>query len=50
VPQLQSHTWILATTYLVVVFSVVLQGGTLNLILKKLGNFDQEASAWNASK
>ncbi len=50
VPQLQSHTWILATTYLVVVFSVVLQGGTFNLILKKLGNFDQEASAWNASK
>jgi CPA1 family monovalent cation:H+ antiporter len=39
VPHLQSHTWILATTYLVVVFSIVLQGGTLNLFLKKAGGF-----------
>ena len=43
VPQLQSHTWILATTYLVVVFSVVLQGGTLDLFLKRIGGVGQEA-------
>ena len=35
IPQLQSHTWILGTTYLVVVFSVVIQGGTLDLFLKR---------------
>jgi CPA1 family monovalent cation:H+ antiporter len=40
IPDLQSHTWILATTYLVVVFSVVLQGGTLDLFLKRAGRFD----------
>jgi CPA1 family monovalent cation:H+ antiporter len=40
IPDLQSHTWILATTYLVVVFSVVLQGGTLDLFLKRLGKFE----------
>jgi tetratricopeptide (TPR) repeat protein len=40
VPDLQSRTWILATTYLVVVFSVVLQGGTLDLFLKRIGRFD----------
>jgi CPA1 family monovalent cation:H+ antiporter len=40
VPDLQSHTWILATTYLVVVFSVVLQGGTLDLFLRRLGRFE----------
>jgi CPA1 family monovalent cation:H+ antiporter len=39
IPDLQSHTWILATTYLVVVFSVVLQGGTLDLFLKRVGHF-----------
>ena len=38
VPDIQSHTWILATTYLVVVFSVVLQGGTLDLFLGRLAN------------
>jgi len=38
VPDIQSHTWILATTYLVVVFSVVLQGGTLDLFLRRLAN------------
>ena len=36
IPEPHSHTWILATTYLVVVFSVVLQGGTLDLFLKRL--------------
>jgi monovalent cation:H+ antiporter, CPA1 family len=40
VPNLQSHTWILATTYLVVVFSVVFQGGTLDLFLKRVGKFE----------
>ena len=44
VPQLQSQTWILATTYLVVVFSIVLQGGTLDLFLKRLGKFDDETN------
>jgi CPA1 family monovalent cation:H+ antiporter len=39
VPAAQSHTWILATTYLVVVFSVVFQGGTLDLFLKRAGKF-----------
>lgn len=43
VPDLQNQTWILATTYLVVVFSVVIQGGTLDLFLKKVGRFDQQA-------
>jgi CPA1 family monovalent cation:H+ antiporter len=37
VPQAQSYSWILATTYLVVVFSVVVQGGTLNAVLKRWG-------------
>jgi CPA1 family monovalent cation:H+ antiporter len=36
VPDPQSRTWILATTYLVVVFSVLLQGGTLDLFLKRV--------------
>jgi CPA1 family monovalent cation:H+ antiporter len=36
VPGLQNRTWILATTYLVVVFSVVFQGGTLDLFLKRV--------------
>ena len=41
IPDAQSHTWILATTYLVVVFSVVLQGGTLDLFLKRIGKFEK---------
>jgi CPA1 family monovalent cation:H+ antiporter len=45
VPALQSRTWILATTYLVVVFSVVLQGGTLDLFLKRFGGFDQNSAS-----
>jgi CPA1 family monovalent cation:H+ antiporter len=45
VPDAQSRTWILATTYLVVVFSVVLQGGTLDLFLKKIGKFNQKPSS-----
>ena len=36
VPDLQNHTWILATTYLVVVFSVIFQGGTLDLFLSRV--------------
>jgi len=39
VPTPQSRTWILATTYLVVVFSVVIQGGTLDIFLKRMGKF-----------
>ncbi len=35
VPDAQNRTWLLATTYLVVVFSVILQGGTLGLLLRK---------------
>lgn len=40
IPDIQGRTWILATTYLVVVFSVVLQGGTLDLFLKRVGGFE----------
>lgn len=40
IPDVQSHTWILATTYLVVVFSVVMQGGTLDLFLKRVSRFE----------
>jgi len=50
VPDLHNRTWILATTYLVVVFSVVLQGGTLDLFLQKVGRFDQEAIVLNSNK
>lgn len=35
VPKGNGHAWILATTYIVVVFSIVIQGGTLDLFLKK---------------
>jgi CPA1 family monovalent cation:H+ antiporter len=41
VPDLQSRTWILAATYLVVVFSVILQGGTLDLLLNRAGRFEE---------
>jgi CPA1 family monovalent cation:H+ antiporter len=37
VPVSQGRVWILATTYIVVVFSIVLQGGTMDLFLKRLG-------------
>ncbi len=37
VPAAQGRTWILATTYFVVVFSVVIQGGTLDLFLNRFG-------------
>jgi CPA1 family monovalent cation:H+ antiporter len=40
IPEAQSQTWILATTYLVVVFSIVLQGGTLDLFLKRVGRIE----------
>jgi CPA1 family monovalent cation:H+ antiporter len=40
IPGVQSHTWILATTYLVVVFSVVVQGGTLDLFLRRIGRLE----------
>lgn len=35
VPDLQDHIWILATTYVVVVFSIVVQGGSLDLFLRR---------------
>ena len=35
IPEAQGRTWILATTYLVVVFSILVQGGTLGLFLKR---------------
>jgi CPA1 family monovalent cation:H+ antiporter len=35
VPGVAGRHWILATTYLVVVFSVIVQGGTLNAVLKR---------------
>jgi NhaP-type Na+/H+ or K+/H+ antiporter len=36
----QGRAWILATTYLVVAFSVVVQRGTLDLFLKRVCRFD----------
>ncbi len=35
VPESQGRAWILATTYFVVVFSIVIQGGTLDLFLNR---------------
>ena len=35
VPESQGRNWILATTYFVVVFSIVIQGGTLDLFLNR---------------
>jgi CPA1 family monovalent cation:H+ antiporter len=49
IPNFQSRTWILATTYLVVVFSLLLQGGTLNTLLKRFGRFDHPTRAQIAS-
>lgn len=40
VPAGPSRDWILAATYLVVVFSVVLQGGTLDLFLQRFGRYE----------
>ena len=39
VPAGFGHSWILPTTYLVVVFSVIVQGGTLDLFLKRANLF-----------
>lgn len=39
VPASQGRPWILATTYLVVVFSIVVQGGTLDLFLKRFQGY-----------
>jgi CPA1 family monovalent cation:H+ antiporter len=36
VPEGQGRVWILVTSYVVVVFSIVIQGGTLDLFLKRL--------------
>jgi monovalent cation:H+ antiporter, CPA1 family len=35
VPESQGRSWILATTYFVVMFSIVIQGGTLDLFLNR---------------
>ncbi|RSL15796.1 sodium/proton antiporter (CPA1 family) [Edaphobacter aggregans] len=35
VPATQGRSWILATTYIVVVFSIVFQGGSLDVILRR---------------
>ncbi len=35
VPQSDGRAWILATTYVVVVFSIVIQGGSMDLFLKR---------------
>ena len=37
VPSSLSQSWILATTYLVVVFSIIVQGGTLDMFLRRSG-------------
>ena len=34
-PLVDGRTWILTTTYIVVVFSMVLQGGSLGLFLRR---------------
>jgi monovalent cation:H+ antiporter, CPA1 family len=44
VPSFESRTWILAATYLVVVFSVVVQGGTLDLFLRRIHTRTKVAS------
>ena len=41
VPGYLGHGWILSTTYLIVVSSVILQGGTLDLFLKRAGHFHE---------
>lgn len=35
VPESAGRGWILATTYIVVIFSIVVQGGTLDMVLKR---------------
>ena len=37
IPEAMGRTWLLATTYLVVVFSIVVQGGTMDIFLKRFG-------------
>ncbi|HEY6414038.1 MAG TPA: sodium:proton antiporter [Edaphobacter sp.] len=38
VPADQGRAWILATTYVVVVFSIVIQGGSMDLFLRRFNN------------
>ncbi len=46
VPESSGRGWILATTYCVVIFSVVVQGGTLNAVLKRFApTFAEQESA-----
>jgi monovalent cation:H+ antiporter, CPA1 family len=41
VPMSQGRAWILATTYMVVVFSIVLQGGSMDLFLRHLSGAER---------
>lgn len=43
VPETSGRSWIVATTYIVVVFSILVQGGTLDLFLKRFAG--QSANA-----
>ena len=37
VPAGEGRSWILATTYIVVVFSIVIQGGSMDLLMRRFG-------------
>jgi len=43
VPASQGRTWILAATYLVVLFSILIQGGTLDLFIRRFGVCEEPA-------
>ena len=45
VPRADGRGWILATTYTVVVFSIVVQGGSLDLFLRRLGAVGKQSAA-----
>jgi CPA1 family monovalent cation:H+ antiporter len=44
-PLTDGRTWILATTYIVVVFSTVLQGGSLGMFLRRFKPTDTHPPA-----
>ncbi len=44
VPEANGRGWILASTYVVVVFSIIIQGGTLDLFLKRFGRQQKAAT------
>jgi CPA1 family monovalent cation:H+ antiporter len=43
VPAADGRAWILATTYIVVVFSIVIQGGSMDLFLRRLNAAEKSA-------